>query len=116
MIHYDHSKGHLAFHSYPEVQIAIGTDIKAHMKIKSWMKGLKNENGKVWVTETTIENLALAKLIFDSALMRSYVFVNKAIIILSIKILTNMRKVMSRKFDIPCFQSCLLYTSDAADE
>ena len=85
--------------------IAIGTDIKAHMKIKSWMKGFKTENGKVWVIETTIENFAMAKLIFDSASMRAYVFVNNAISILSIKILTNMRKRISRKFEIPCFQS-----------
>ena len=69
------------------------------------MKGLKNENGKVWLIETTIENFAFAKLIFDSALMRSYVFVNKAISILSSKVLTKMRKRISRKFDIPCLQS-----------
>ena len=85
--------------------IAIGTDIKAHMKMKNWTKGLKNENGKVWATETTIENLSLAKLIFDSASMRAYVFVNNAISILSIKILTNIRKKISKKFDPPCFQS-----------
>ena len=65
--------------------IAIGTDIKAHMKIKSWMTGLKIENGKVWVVATTIENFLLAKLIFESSWMRLYVFVNNAISILSIK-------------------------------
>ena len=35
------------FCSYPEVNIAIGMDIKAQMKIKNFTKGLKNENGKV---------------------------------------------------------------------
>ena len=93
------------FYSYPEVNIAIGMDIKAQMKIKNWTKGLKNENGKVWLMDTTIENFALAKLIFDSALIFSYVFVNNAISILSNKVLTNMRKRIRRKFDIPCFQS-----------
>ena len=97
------------FYSYPEVNIAIGMDIKAQMKIKNCTKGLKNEKGKVWLIDTTIENFALAKLIFDSALIFSYVFVNNAISILSNKVLTNMRKRIRRKFDIPCFQSFQFY-------
>ena len=100
------------FCSYPEVNIAIGMDIKAQMKIKNFTKGLKNENGKVWDIDTTIEIFALAKLIFDSALIFSYVFVNNAISILSNKVLTNMRNKMRRKFDIPCFQSFQYYFSD----
>ena len=56
--------------SYPETTIAIGIDIKAQMKIKSWITGFMNENGNVWVKEATIENFATAKLIFDLALIR----------------------------------------------
>ena len=92
-------------HAYPELINAMGRDIIAQMNKKSWMTGLNNENGKVCVSETTIENFAFAKLIFDSALIRSYVFVNNAISMLSNKMLTKIRKRISRRFDIPCFQS-----------
>ena len=93
------------FHAYPELINAIGRDIIAQINKKSWMTGLNNENGKVCVSETTIENFAFAKLIFDSALIRSYVFVNNAISMFSNKMLTKIRKRISRRFDIPCFQS-----------
>ena len=44
-------------------------DINAQKKINNWMKGMKRKvNGNVWDIETTIENLVLAKLIFDFAL------------------------------------------------
>ena len=95
----------MAFHAYPEIIIAIGMDMNAQMNKKSWMRGLNNVNGKVCVSETTIENFALAKLIFDSNLMRSYVFVNNAISMFSIKIFTKIRNRINRTFDIPCFQS-----------
>ena len=117
---------------YPEITIAIGIDIKAQMKIKSCITGFKNENGNVWVKEATIENFATAKLIFDLALIRdprtvgrrlvkgqtgtelmihgslalisSYVLVNKAIIMLSKRMLTNIRNRISKNVDTPFFQ------------
>ena len=61
----------MACKSYPEVIIAIGIVIKAQMKIKSCIIGFKNEKGNAWVKDTTIENFALAKLIFDLALISS---------------------------------------------
>ena len=96
---------HVTFHAYPEIIIAMGTDIIAQLNKNSWMTGLNNENGNVCVRETTIENFAFAKLIFASALMRSYVFVNNAISIFNNKMLTMTRNRISKKLDIPCFQS-----------
>ena len=90
--------------SYSEVIIAIGIDIKVQMKIKSCIKGLKNENGNVWVKEATMENFSTAKLILDSALILAYVLVNKAMIMLSKRRFTNIRKRISKKDETPFFK------------
>ena len=90
--------------SYFEVIIAIGIDIKAHMKIINCISGLKKENGNVWVREATIENFATAKLILDWALILSYVLVNKAMIMFSKSIFTNIRNKISKKVEKPFFK------------
>ena len=51
------------------------------------------------------ENFALATGPFDSSLIRSYVFVNNAMIMFSNKTLTNNRKNSNKTVDMACCKS-----------
>ena len=63
------------------------------------------ENGSVWVNDMIRENFALATGPFDSSLIRSYVFVNNAMIMFSNKTLTNNRKNSNKTVDMACCKS-----------